>query len=60
MPGNHGLVAELALFAILPVAEMLLLDSLPECKPALYPESKEGQQTPGWYKKNQKIKGFFY
>lgn len=29
MPGNCGLVAELAVFATLPVAEMLFLDSLP-------------------------------
>lgn len=30
-------------------------------KPALYPDSKEGQQTPGWYKKkhSQQIRGFF-
>lgn len=29
MPGNRGLVAELAVFATLPVAEMFFLDSLP-------------------------------
>lgn len=35
---------------------------LAKCKPALSPDSKEGQQTPGWYKKKhrQATKGFSY
>lgn len=62
MPGDPGLVAELAVFATLPVAEMLFLDSLPNISQQLYPDSKEGQHTPGWYKKkhSQEIKRFFY
>lgn len=56
MPGNCGLVGELAVFATLPVAEMLFLDSLPNVSQRCTLTARKDNRFLGGMRKNRRSK----
>lgn len=56
MPGNHGLVAELAVFAILPVAEMLFLTPCPNVSQRCTLRARKDNRLLGGTRKTRRSK----